>query len=78
MNWGKDQEGKRSGRKMLLSSALLAGGQLMLPEVFLVLFLLFFRFFAGLHPGHMEVPRLGVESELQPLAYTTATATPDP
>ena len=26
----------------------------------------------------MEVPRLGVELELQPLAYTTATATPDP
>ena len=25
----------------------------------------------------MEVPRLGVESELQLLAYTTATATPD-
>ena len=26
----------------------------------------------------MEVPGLGVESELQLLAYTTATATPDP
>ena len=26
----------------------------------------------------MEVPRLGVESELQLLSYTTATATPDP
>ena len=26
----------------------------------------------------MEVPRLGVESELQLQAYTTATATPDP
>ena len=26
----------------------------------------------------MEVPRLGVESELQLPAYTTATATPDP
>ena len=26
----------------------------------------------------MEVGRLGVESELQPPAYTTATATPDP
>jgi len=25
----------------------------------------------------MDVPRLGVESELQLLAYTTATATPD-
>ena len=26
----------------------------------------------------MEVPRLGVKLELQLLAYTTATATPDP
>ena len=25
----------------------------------------------------MEVPRLGIELELQPPAYTTATATPD-
>ena len=29
----------------------------------------------GLHLRHMEVPRLGVELELQLLAYTTATAT---
>ncbi len=27
---------------------------------------------------HIEVPRLGVESKLQMLAYTTATATLDP
>ena len=33
--------------------------------------------FLGLHPWHMEVPRLGVKLELQLLAYTTATATPD-
>ena len=26
----------------------------------------------------MEVPRLGIKLELQLLAYTTATATPDP
>ena len=30
-----------------------------------------------LHPGHMEVPRRGVESELQLPAYITATATRD-
>ena len=30
--------------------------------------------FLGLHLRHMEVPRLGVESELQMLAYTTAIA----
>ena len=29
-------------------------------------------------PKHMEIPRPGVESELQLPAYTTATATPDP
>ena len=29
--------------------------------------------FSRLHPWHMEVPRLGVESEIQLLAYTTAT-----
>ena len=33
--------------------------------------------FLGLHPQHMEIPRLGAELEQQPLAYTTATATPD-
>ena len=34
--------------------------------------------FLGSHLWHMEVPRLGVVSELQLLAYTTATATWDP
>ena len=34
--------------------------------------------FLGSHSRHMKVPRLRVESELQPLAYTTATATQDP
>ena len=34
-------------------------------------------FFLEPHPWHMEVPRLGVESELQLPAYTTATATQD-
>ena len=33
--------------------------------------------FLGPYPGHMEVPRLGFESQLQLLAYTTATATQD-
>ena len=42
-------------------------------------FFFFFFFFSllGLHPWHVEVPRLGVESELQRLGYTTATATQD-
>ena len=34
--------------------------------------------FLGLHLWHMEVPRLGIELELQPLAYTTAAAMQDP
>ena len=34
--------------------------------------------FSGLHPWHMEVPRLGVESELLLLAYARAKAMPDP
>ena len=33
--------------------------------------------FLGLHLQHMEIPGLGVESELQLPAYTTDTATPD-
>ena len=37
----------------------------------------FFCLFRG-HLWHMEVPRLGVESELQLPAYATATATQDP
>ena len=41
----------------------------------------FFFFFAfcllGPHPWHMEVPRLGVQSELLLPAYTMATAIPD-
>ena len=47
--------------------------------LFVCLFFVFvFVFcFLGLHPWHMKVPRLGVELELQLLAYTTATAKPD-
>ena len=39
---------------------------------------LFVSVFLGLHPRHMEVPRLGAELELQLLAYTIDTAMPDP
>ena len=35
----------------------------------------FFYIFIEPHPWHIEVPRLGVESELKLPAYTTATAT---
>ena len=42
---------------------------------FIYVFMHFFFVFLGLHPQHMEIPGLGVESELYPLAYTAATAT---
>ena len=44
------------------------------------LFYLFIKsplLFFGPHQQHMEVPRLGVKSELQPPAYATAAATRD-
>ena len=37
-------------------------------------FYLFIYLFLGMHLQHMEIPRLGVKSELQLQAYTTATA----
>ena len=43
------------------------------------IFLFFFSFvFLGPYPRHMEVPRLGVQSELQLPVYTRAIATQDP
>ena len=39
---------------------------------------LFFFFFLGAHPQHVEVPSPGVESEQQLPAYATATAMLDP
>ena len=48
----------------------------------IMLSLQFFFFFSfvslGLYLQHMEVPRLGIQSELQLPAYATATATQDP
>ena len=37
----------------------------------------FFFFFLRPYQWHIEVPRVGVQSELQPPACVTATATPD-
>ena len=42
------------------------------------IYFFFFFFFLGPLLWHMEVPRLGVKSELHLLACTTATATQDP
>ena len=46
--------------------------------LFVFLFCSVLLCFLGLHLPHMEVPRLGVKSKLQLLAYTRATATWDP
>ena len=46
--------------------------------VFLLLWVFFFPIFLGPHSWHMDISRLGVESELHLPAYTTATAMQDP
>ena len=47
-------------------------------QAYILKFYLFiYLVFLGLHLHHMEVPRLGVESELQLPAYTTTTAMRD-
>ena len=43
----------------------------------LYVFVVIFFFFKGHRCGHMKISRLGVKSELQLLAYATATAMPD-
>ena len=48
------------------------------PEQSFVCLFLFLFLFLGPHLWHKEVPRLGVELNLQPPAYNTATATRDP
>ena len=45
---------------------------------YFILFHFIIDFFLWLHLWHMKFPRLGVESELQLQAYTTARATLDP
>ena len=44
---------------------------------FFFFFFFFFGVFLALHPKDMEVPRLGIKSELQLLTYATATAIQD-
>ena len=71
---------------LALESFVLAAVQVGLIAVFLksskMIVIFFFFFFSlcfvGQHSQHMEIPRLGVESELQLPAYTIATATSEP
>ena len=44
----------------------------------ILVFILYFFVFLGPHSWHLEVPRLGVKSELQLPAYAMDTATWDP
>ena len=62
----------------LSSWLLLCWSMFPLPgELVFIFFCFFFLFcFLGPHLKHMEIPRLGVQSELQLPAYTTATAMP--
>ena len=53
-------------------------GKGLVPLIYLPWKPLFFFFFLEPHPHHMEVPKLGVELELQLPAYTTARAMQDP
>ena len=74
------------GHKLILtmiSSRVKFGMEQMSTNALFVDWILFCLFvclvgFLGLHLWHMEVPRLGVKSELQLPAYATATATRDP
>ena len=63
--------------KMLSTTCVCKGRTSCIVDHFCTGFLKKFVFLRP-HLRHMEVPRLGVESELQLPAYTTATATPDP
>ena len=49
-----------------------------LPPLFCLYYFFFLFRHMEVHLQHMEVPRLGLELELQLLAYTTTKAAPDP
>ena len=72
-----------SGLKLVITLLAQPGSASEMAVVFLKYYVFssshfLFVCFLGLHPRHMEVSRLGVQSELQLLAYATATATLDP
>ena len=65
----------RFSRLAFAPSLHIPSGTLWYPNFHNNLLTFFLFVFLGPHPRHMEVPRLGFESEPQLLAYTTATAT---
>ena len=60
------------------TSAVRAAGDGWFENVFMELIFLCVCAILGLHPWHIEVPRLGVKLELRLPAYTTAIAMQDP
>ena len=71
MLWVRPKKKKKKKKKKRPEVGELGRSPWMVIERLCVLFVL-------VSLGHVEVPTLGVESELQLLAYTTATATLDP
>ena len=67
-------EDRPSSAKLIIPMALLPLCATERRSYVFFLFLFFSRFLR-LHPRHMDVPRPGVELELQLLAYVTATET---
>ena len=76
MPCGGQNKNKKNPRKPGLSSLSGIYSEVELLDHTVILFLFLF-FILGPHVQHMEVPKLGVELELQLPAYTTATAMPD-
>ena len=76
-HWGASQGGVQPV-SLPLTTLLFANWSQGRYWLYLFIYLFIFFVFLGPHRRHMEVPRLGVESGLWPLAYTTATVTPDP
>ena len=75
---GKEEGEREGGREEVICAYIQLEPVLHSPLLILFLFLFFWSFcLLRLRLWHMEVPRLGVSSQLQLLAYTTVTATPD-
>ena len=49
-----------------------------LLSLIIIIIIIIILSFLGLHQWQMEIPRLGVKSEVWPPAYTSTTAMPDP
>ena len=77
-SWGHPCPSQMDRRSENLSSTLPRPFTFIYFVMHLLIHLHIYFLFLGPHPQRMEVPRLGVQSELQLPAYTTATATQDP